>query len=278
MCNKIYITIILSLGYLLNACAPLTPSEVNNFDNSTEIAGIIGGDIVADESDLKKHVVQIRGYQSGYSCTGVLIHPRIVLTAGHCVVDDVDDMKIFFGRNPSASNLSPDSFRSVQKIVVHKDYIDKGFSSGADLALIELDIEAPEEFTPASLPGYEFITGQQIGLTSFGYGRSNTDPLVLHQPEIGSGILRQVELFSADFSRGNPLFSVDQSHHKGICKGDSGGPSFYKYGKNYVVLGIHSTVQDFNSKVLICSYKGNMVNTYFHLSWIKTSMTKLLNK
>jgi hypothetical protein len=89
------------------------------------------------------------------SCTGTLIGADLVLTAGHCFIDEADcrQHRFIFGFHYLGPQrlrpLSLDDVRTCQRLVVHH----RGASSADrfDLAVVELDRPAEGVFRPATL-------------------------------------------------------------------------------------------------------------------------------
>ncbi|HMO02684.1 MAG TPA: trypsin-like serine protease [Oligoflexia bacterium] len=152
-------------------------------------------------------------------CSGLLITPNIVLTAGHCVP-----------LNPSGVvvRAGGESFNA-GKIYVHPRYkIDR--SAGKvfyDLALIELD-------RGANLPTVPLLVSHQVPvgakLAAYGYGLDEFNR---------AGVLRAGII---GITRVEPLFieSLYEGELSNTCGGDSGGPlvGFLNVGDNRQAIGV----------------------------------------
>ena len=160
----------------------------------------------------------------GPACTGTLVAPNIVLTAGHCVAFG----KLFDGFTEFGVTFDP-VFTSASRIVraaahVHPDYIFR-FPTPLpddpvdlfDLALLILD--EPVSLIPAQLPPPGFldrIAGKSGPLTFVGYGIPRADASFGERGTRRAGSVRLGPVF-------DPVVGTTPDPAVG-CVGDSGGP------------------------------------------------------
>ena len=179
-------------------------------------------------------VVTIVG-SGGTFCSGALIAPKLVLTAGHCVQPGTDYRVVEYdaGHKPQLKTVrravAHPGF-SMQSILAHR--------ASADVALLELD-SPTRDGVPAALgvPHLPLDAGggftiAGIGVTIRGDGRSG-------------GVVRTASLIATGKPGTLQIRLVDPATQGtkpglGACTGDSGGPLFEQQAAGQVIVGVIS--------------------------------------
>ena len=264
-------TLMAALGLAACADSHLQQSQVVT---SAEDAGIVGGAEAKMEDPHADFVVMIRGkYADGrnYICTGSVIDKDIILTAAHCIGEQ-DSMQIIFGADPLKTGAT--QLAKVKDLYKH-DHYNKYSQVRNDIALIQLDEEIPPYFEMAELPwrAEKKLRPLKWGdkIKTYGFGVTSG---VLKNGKVDSrtvGVLRLVNLNFLELSHDKDAFFVDQTHDKGICSGDSGGPAF-RY--NNVTVGITSYAITDDPQALeasdddVCNFKSVFTNVIYYKDWI----------
>ncbi|MCP4638892.1 MAG: trypsin-like serine protease, partial [bacterium] len=172
----------------------------------------------------------------GGMCSGTLIHPRVVLSAGHCVklydastgtVRDFTDNPNRVSIRTGTSMFDADRVARATEIVTHPTWDGELGTDAADLSLIHLDtaLTNTPQYALRDFPVPESGTaGKLVGYGTDGSGSPGSS---VHR--VGDTMLLNV--FSDVIETGGD---------SNTCEGDSGGPLFTEQDGEWVVTGVTS--------------------------------------
>jgi endonuclease G len=208
-----------------------------------------------------------------YFCSGTLIAPDVVLTAGHCT--ELEIQRVLLGASsvddPNAEVIG------VRRVLRHTGYqADPVFAN--DLCLLVLERAAT--IAPAALAtAHQLATAASIHLVGFGYN----DPMRPH----GFGIKRQVEVAITALARaagdGLPPDAARYGFHpdyefvagrkqlgRDSCNGDSGGPAYVFAQGRFALAGVTSRATSEAARP--CGDGGIYVRPERFTGWIRDTL------
>jgi hypothetical protein len=181
-----------------------------------------------DVGSFSDRVVMVltRGGEGSGFCTGVVLAPRIVLTAAHCL-RAAANIAVLYRDGAGAPVLIPVAATAGHPRY-HADAVRKRIVS-IDLGLIETATPLPATFRAAELADATPGVGDTVTLVGFGIAREG-------EPKTG-GTARTATLRVSEPLSQILLWAGDPGNNgSGACSGDSGGPLFASDGRT--VLGL----------------------------------------
>lgn len=207
-----------------------------------------------------------------YSCTGTLLNPYVVLTAGHCTeeggvvnqatwVRNAPDLDAVYASERSAYPAGPDGRTqylnekwSIGQAIPHPSYDDYNqfpYTYDVGLIILKTPIVLSEYGQLPTLRQFDFLdkqrgsnSGNRI-FTSVGYGRQEIVPV--SSEALRNNWVRMVATSSLINTRSANTGGVSFMYSEnpgggngtgGTCFGDSGGPQFY--GNTRIIASVTS--------------------------------------
>lgn len=217
---------------------------------------VIGGTSGSIEEFPYMTYLEGESASGGYSCSGSVVAPRLILTAGHCV-EDIESGEI----TPAATmavatgvanltQIEAENVSRVSEVIVYPGF-DPGVLTG-DAGLLVLT--APTSAPPIALAGAGdsalMAAGTPLRMAGWGLTsiKANDIPAQLQQGatrlQSGKSCRSRTSHYYPVYSTAQQLCTLSQPTLKtGVCSGDSGGPAIATRGDGSVVeIGVASSV------------------------------------
>jgi len=204
------------------------------------------------------------GTPGAFCCTGTLIGPNVVLTAGHCG-DGGCAGRVYVGID--ANHPDPKKIVKVKTVKVHEKYNPFTLENDLTLLILEKDVT---EVTPRKIAATADVEASFfVRLVGFGF------------TEVGMfGVQNKVDVAIASASCDCDDCPDKYGCHKGkemvaggagkdSCNGDSGGPAYISKDGEWQLAG--ATSRATRNSVQNCGDGGVYVRVDKYLDWIKTT-------
>ena len=257
------------LAAIIATSACVSPVEPPPESSSTSV---VGGTTASTEQLYSTVHVRRHGDTNGF-CSGTLIAPRVVLSAGHCFDGSIDSHALQVGAGYlEATNDEVGELISVDRVIVHPDYTPSklgyssmdaaGLSDPNDLSLIILQRDATMIESTPILPVQQVATALGYGdmATVSGYGVDDNGQ---------KGILN-VGVSSIERHNGIEILTFVDAGQSDTCVGDSGGPLYvWVAGARYLAGAVSRERVD---RAESCGAGGIYTLTSGYADWIQTTV------
>jgi hypothetical protein len=226
------------------ALAACTDAPTSNGDNSETPEGPSFITFGKPDGNAHPHVGTLLFAQNGvkyFSCTGTLISPTVMLTAGHCTEERGnvnDETWVRFDEDPVADRGTgplqqwlKDKWIKATKVIPHPQFDDfRGFPNTYDVGLVILSkpVELSSYGELPELGLLESLSGQNKLFTAVGYGLQGA--IQPFYSDLWARYVGTTKLIEVKSTRTGDSHSATFTNNPGLgggtCNGDSGGPIF----------------------------------------------------
>ncbi|XP_050995816.1 granzyme M [Acomys russatus] len=210
---------------------------------NTSETQIIGGQEAVPHS--RPYMASLQKERS-HVCGGVLVHPKWVLTAAHCLSEPVKQLRLVLGLHWLYNHQEPGLTFYIKEAIKHPGY--NKYSYENDLALLKLDgrVQPSRNVRLLALPRKpraKPAAGAQCSTAGWGMTHQGGHPARALQ-ELDLRVLDTRMCNNSRFWNGALVDSMlclkAETNSQGPCKGDSGGPLVCGKGQVAGILSFSS--------------------------------------
>jgi secreted trypsin-like serine protease len=229
-------------------------------------AGIIGGAESTGNEDFAKTVVLLYDKQLGAICTASIISDKLLLTAAHCVASEPTSLYVVFGTDVESTDIIVRRVVATATTPVWAARQTQEFNNG-DMAMVGFIGGLPAGYKAAKMLSdvSQLKDGETVTLAGYG----NSDGVA----GTGAGKLRYVDTTIQKTAYSESEILMEQSHGKGACHGDSGGPAYVEINGERLVIGV--TSRGVNDPENHCGVSAAYTSVPFYADWIQQEATTM---
>lgn len=210
-------------------------------DNPEATASVIGGH--GTEIGDFPALAYIEGAQAtdGYACTGTVVAPRLVLTAGHCVEDlesssivEPSEIRVATGIS-NLEHIPAEKVSLVSQVLVYPGFDPALLHGDAGLLILSSPVAAKPIELATKAEGSLYAAGKKLKVAGWGIDRIDANDHAHIPNQLQSAVLPIVSAercrdgvsrFYSFYDAGRQLCTLDAPQFKvSPCNGDSGGPA-----------------------------------------------------
>ncbi len=217
----------------LGGCGPTEQQAPGASELTTGTRAIVGGTVNSGDPEVFMLMSMFDNGQ-GSGCTATLIGKSTLVTAAHCVdprIGEANSVRIWAVNRTNAIDAPQSEWIELVETRMHPGWNPNRGDLGNDIAMAKLERSpgiTPKPWNTSSVDGL-----RRQPLRAVGYG------ITSNQNQGSSGIKRHVNLVF-DQIDSTHIYLGDGSG-KGVCHGDSGGPSFHTFSDGVErIVGVHS--------------------------------------
>lgn len=263
---------IIALGLWVWAVVGCAPGIDDDLPPAGDRASIVGGSNESGFPLVGMLAADLRdwGYELGEFCTATAVTPTVLITAAHCTEAFYDPN--LYGAPIVFSRHSPDGSGPMHRVekasrVVHPQYAKYLPNAVNDIALVRLNESIDAELFPEQKRTPLRAGDVGIKLKVIGYGVSEPGPT----PDTGEGDGTKRSINMTVTQVVGPYFTMVLSDSwRGVCYGDSGGPSFRLGEHRDIQYGVHARTQ-----VESCGPGEDTDVGYFYSGFVEPSVLSL---